>query len=138
MEETEEQLVIDEADLVLSYGYVLPFEAAFRASNRWTKGWYLSGITRFASGMPVTLYNNTDSSLLGSMPNGVNNNGVDMPNYTPGPLNIQTDPRGGLPAFNTSLFSLPSLEAVLPLIPHALAVIQGAANLHHEGEPARR
>jgi len=91
-------------NVVLSYGYVLPFEAAFRASNRWTKGWYLSGITRFASGMPVTLYNNTDSSLLGSMPNGINNNGVDTPYYTPGNLAINTDPRNRRAAFNTALF----------------------------------
>ena len=82
----------------------MPFAGIFRAQNRWTTGWSLSGITRFASGFPVTLYNNTDSSLLGTMPNGINNNGVDTPYYTPGNLEINTNPRNGHPAFNTELF----------------------------------
>ena len=63
-----------------------------------TTGWSLSGITRFASGFPVTLYNNTDSSLLGTMPNGINNNGVDTPYFIPGNLEINANPRNGRPA----------------------------------------
>jgi hypothetical protein len=91
-------------DFVASYRYELPFAEIFRAQNRMTTGWSLSGITRFASGFPVTLYNNTDSSLLGTMPNGINNNGVDTPYYIPGNLEINTDPRNGRPEFNTALF----------------------------------
>ena len=91
-------------NVVISYRYKLPVETLSRAQNRWTTGWSISGITRFATGLPVTLYNNTDSSLLGSMPNGINNNGVDTPYYIPGDLRINTDPRNGRPAFNTSLF----------------------------------
>ena len=64
----------------------------------------LSGITRFARRLPVTLYNNTDSSLLGTIPNGINNNGVDTPYYTPGNLEINTNPSNGRAAFNTALF----------------------------------
>ena len=90
--------------LVVSYNYHLPFARLVRANNRWTEGWALSGVTRFATGMPVTLFNNTDSSLIGSMPNGINNNGVDTPYYLPGKLNVNTDPRNGKPAFNTELF----------------------------------
>jgi hypothetical protein len=60
----------------------------------------------------VTLYNNNDTSLLGTIPNGINNNGVDTPNFTPGNLLVNTDPRNGRPAFNTSLFSLPPLGAI--------------------------
>ncbi len=59
--------------------------------------------------LPVTFYNNNDTSLLGSIPNGVNNNGVDTPNRAPGDLHINNNPRNGLPAFDTSLFSLPAL-----------------------------
>ena len=70
-------------NFVVSYNYRIPFESLFRASNRWTKGWEISGITRFSTGLPVTLYNNTDSSLLGTNPNGINNNGVDTPYFTP-------------------------------------------------------
>ena len=91
-------------NFVASYRLELPFAEIFRAQNRWTTGWSLSGITRFASGFPVTLYNNTDSSLLGTMPNGINNNGVDTPYYTPGNLEINTNPRNGRAAFNTALF----------------------------------
>lgn len=91
-------------NFVASYRFQLPVGTIFHAQNRWTSGWTVSGITRFATGLPVTLYNNTDSSLLGSMPNGINNNGVDTPYYLPGNLALNTDPRNGRPAFNTSLF----------------------------------
>jgi len=91
-------------NFVASYRYQIPLQALFHAQNRWTRGWSLSGITRFSTGLPVTLYNNTDSSLLGSMPNGINNNGVDTPYYSPGNLEINTNPRKGQPAFNTALF----------------------------------
>ena len=60
--------------------------------------------------MPVTLFNNNDTSLLGTIPNGINNNGVDTPDYTPGNLAVNTDPRNGKPAFNTSLFRLPDWD----------------------------
>src|SRR5208282_4949555 len=91
-------------NLVMSYKYKLPIDALLKSQSGWAAGWSLSGIARFATGLPVTLYNNTDSSLLGSMPNGINNNGVDTPYYLPGNLEINTDPRHGRAAFNTALF----------------------------------
>ncbi len=91
-------------NFVVSYHYDLPIAAVLHAHNRWTSDWALSGVTRFASGLPVTLFNNTDSSLLGSMPNGINNNGVDTPYYVPGNLDVNTNPRNGRAAFNTALF----------------------------------
>lgn len=39
----------------------------------------------------------------------MNNNGLDTPDRAPGDLRINNNPRNGLPAFNTSLFSLPAL-----------------------------
>ena len=36
---------------------------------------------------------------------GVNSTSIDMLNCTPGPLNINHNPRNGLPYFNTSLFT---------------------------------
>jgi hypothetical protein len=57
-------------------------------------------------------FNNDDTSLLGTIPNGINNDGVDTPDYTPGNLAVNTNPRNGRPAFNTSLFSLPSLGQI--------------------------
>lgn len=94
-------------NLVVSYDYHLPLQLLIRRNNGWTRGWELSGISRFASGMPVTLYNNDDTSLLGSIPNGINNNGVDTPDYTPGDLKLNRNPRAGKFAFNTALFSIP-------------------------------
>lgn len=96
-------------NFVGSYNYELPFDRLFHRTNRLTTGWALAGIARFSSGFPVTLFNNGDTSLLGTQPNGVNNYGVDLPNYTPGPLNLNGNPRNRLPYFNTSLFSVPPL-----------------------------
>jgi hypothetical protein len=95
-------------NFVLSYNYQLPVASLVRKTNRWTDAWSISGITRLTTGLPVTLYNNDDTSLLGSIPNGINNNGVDTPDYKPGSLQLNMDPRNGRPAFNPSLFSIPS------------------------------
>ncbi len=96
-------------NFVVSYTYELPFEHLFGASNHWTKGWTISGITHFSSGFPVTLLNYGDNSLLGAEPNGINNYGVDEPQYTVGPLNLNSNPRNGNSYFDTSLFNLQPL-----------------------------
>jgi hypothetical protein len=88
---------------VASYRYNLPLEKLFPA-NRITKGWSLTGITRFSSGVPITLFDFNDNSLIGSGNNGVNGVGADEPNITPGSLQINHDPRNGKAYFNTSLF----------------------------------
>src|SRR5580658_7831836 len=44
-------------NFVVSYACELPFEHLSGVSNRWTKGWTISGITHFSSGFPVTLLN---------------------------------------------------------------------------------
>jgi hypothetical protein len=49
-------------NLVTSFHYQLPESKA--------SGWALAGIARFTSGLPVTLLNNNDTSLLGTIPNG--------------------------------------------------------------------
>jgi hypothetical protein len=92
-------------NFVVSYSDQLPIERLFHANNRWTQGWELSGITRFSSGLPVTLINYGDNSLLGSEPNGINNYGVDQPDYNGGPPQINKNPRNGQSYFNTSAFS---------------------------------
>ena len=97
-------------NFIASYEYQLPFERLLHASNRWTNNWAVSGITRFSTGFPVTLLNYGDNSLLGTQPNGINNYGVDEPQYTPGPLRLNRNPRSvGHNYFNTSLFSLQPL-----------------------------
>jgi Carboxypeptidase regulatory-like domain/TonB dependent receptor-like, beta-barrel len=92
-------------NLVVSYSYQIPLERLLRASNRFTEGWQISGITRVSSGLPVTLVNFGDNSLIGSEPNGVNNSGVDEPDFTPGNLDLNGNPPNGRPYFNTALFS---------------------------------
>jgi carboxypeptidase family protein len=92
-------------NFVVSYNYKLPFENLFHATNRWTQGWELSGISHFSSGLPVTLVNYGDNSLLGAEPNGINNYGIDEPDYTGGPLDLNSNPRNGRSYFNTSQFS---------------------------------
>jgi hypothetical protein len=96
-------------NLVASYEWKLPFAALLHRRTAWVEGWSLSGVARVSSGLPVTLYNNNDTSLLGTIPNGINNNGIDTPDYTPGNLALNADPRSGKPAFNAALFSLPDL-----------------------------
>jgi hypothetical protein len=99
-------------NFVASYNWKLPLPKLLPRRFGWADGWSLSGIARFTTGFPVTLFNNNDTSLLGTIPNGINNNGVDTPDYLPGNLDVNTNPRNGKPAFNTGLFSLPDLGHV--------------------------
>jgi len=92
-------------NFVASYRYELPFDRLFRRSNRLTRGWAVSGTTRFATGFPVTLFDDSDNSLLGTLGNGVNNYLLDTPQYNGAPLDINTNPRNGRPEFNTAAFS---------------------------------
>jgi hypothetical protein len=96
-------------NFVVSYRYELPLDLLLGKKNRFTQGWIVSGITRLSTGFPVTLFNNSDNSLLGTQPDGVNDYGVDEPNVVPGPLNLNQNPRNGKPYFNTALFSLQPL-----------------------------
>jgi hypothetical protein len=91
-------------DFVATYSLALPVERLFHHSNRWTSAWSLSGTTRFASGLPVTLSDNSDNSLLGTLGNGANNFLIDTPRYIPGDLQINKNGRNGKPAFNTASF----------------------------------
>jgi hypothetical protein len=91
-------------NFVATYTYALPLDRLFRR-NRLTDGWSISGTTRFSTGFPVTLADDSDRSLLGTLGNGVNNELLDTPQITPGPLEIDTNPRNGRPEFNTSLFA---------------------------------
>jgi hypothetical protein len=96
-------------NFVTSYEYQLPFERFLR-SNRLTQGWSLSGITRFATGFPITMVNNGDNSLIGTNPNGINNSSIDEPDYNGGSLHLNRNPRtNGGNYFNASAFSMNAL-----------------------------
>jgi hypothetical protein len=93
------------ANFVLSYHYELPFAHLF-GRNRFASGWILSGITRFANGIPIPLTDSGDRSLLGT-------SYADRPNCAAGPLNLaMNNPRTGLPYFNTALFSRETIGQV--------------------------
>jgi hypothetical protein len=92
-------------NFVATYRYQLPFDRFGRRARFLTDGWTISGITRVSSGFPVTLAIHGDNSLQGSIPNGVNNHSLDLPDYTGGNLNLNRDPRNGLPYFNPALFT---------------------------------
>jgi hypothetical protein len=91
-------------DFVVSYNYDLPF-AHFLHPNRLTNGWALSGITRFASGLPVTFASSSDNYLVQVQNNGVNATSIDMPNYDGTGYKINRNPRNGKPLFNADAFT---------------------------------
>jgi hypothetical protein len=96
-------------NLVASYHYELPFDKLLK-SSRLSNGWILSGILRFASGLPVTMTETDDRSLTGTGGGGGGGND-DEPRYMRGPLERGSNPRACVnnpsckPYFNTSLFS---------------------------------
>ena len=89
-------------NFVFSYNWLMPFDKYVTAG--WAKkvagGWSLSGVTNFATGLPITMSENDDNSLIGS-----NAIPVDVPNFAGGHVLATTNPRKGGTYFNTSLFS---------------------------------
>ena len=93
-------------DLVVSGTVQLPSTSASGAkwANVITRGWSISDITTFASGLPVTFSETDDRSLAGA------GEDIDLPNYDrqAGPLlgdGSSQNPRSGKPYFNTNLFT---------------------------------
>jgi hypothetical protein len=96
-------------NLVATYRYQLPLDRISRRGKALTRNWVISGITRASTGFPVTLAEHGDNSLEGSIPNGVNNHSLDLPDYNGGSLSLNPNPRNGLPYFNTSAFDTNAL-----------------------------
>jgi hypothetical protein len=92
-------------NFVASYKVNLPFDQLFQRRNRLTDGWSVAGTTRLSTGLPVTLYDDSDNSLLGTLGNGINNYLLDTPSYNGTALDINTNPRNGRSEFNSSAFS---------------------------------
>ena len=95
-------------NVVTSFHYDLPVHS----SRNPLHGVAIAGIARFTSGLPVTLLNNNDTSLLGTIPNGINNNGIDTPQWSGSSLHLNTNPRQGSAMFDAAQFSLPALGAM--------------------------
>jgi hypothetical protein len=77
-------------NFVASYSYRLPIDK-IDGPKRLTNGWSVSGITRFSTGLPVTMVETDDQSLQGTGFGGPITLPADTPNFV-GPLDI-TDPR---------------------------------------------
>jgi hypothetical protein len=86
-------------NFVVSYSYDLPFvKSPNGVKGKVLSGWTVSGITRFATGFPVTLSEGDDASLCGC-------DGVDTPNWNGQPIHF-LDPRApGNLFFDPSPFS---------------------------------
>ena len=89
-------------NFVGSFKVTLPFDLLLKRSDRLTNGWSIAGTARFSTGLPVTLSDDSDNSLLGTLGNGINNYLLDTPEYHAAPLDINTNPRNGRPEFNNS------------------------------------
>jgi len=88
-------------NFVFSYNWLLPFDKLVGSGlgKKLLGGWSLSGVTNFATGLPVTVTENDDNSLIGA-----NAIPLDVPNYTPGAkLFINRNPRARQPYFNNAI-----------------------------------
>jgi hypothetical protein len=92
-------------NFVASYSYLLPLDK-LGGPKKLTNGWQISGITRFATGLPVTLVENDDRSLLGTGFGGPITLAVDTMNFNGGSVGI-TNPRNNISHyyFNPTAFS---------------------------------
>lgn len=91
-------------NFVVSYSYALPFSKwTGGKAKRLFDGWQLAGITRFSTGLPITMVASGDTSLCGC-------SGADRPNYDDQPITIY-NPRdsNNQQYFSTAQFSLPQL-----------------------------
>ena len=94
-------------NFVASYETKIPFDRFFHTTEGWknklASGWAISGITSFASGLPVSLSYPNDNSFTGTAGTSAP---IDLPDFTPGgPILQNTNPRKGGTYFNTALFS---------------------------------
>jgi len=96
-------------NLVTSFQLRMPELKSKGLPHAVVSGWAVAGIARFTSGLPVTLLNNNDTSLLGTIPNGINNNGVDTPDWSGQSLHLNRNPRRDQPVFDASQLTLPAL-----------------------------
>jgi hypothetical protein len=89
-------------NFVASYNYTLPIDK-LGGPARLTHGWAISGITKFATGLPVTLVETDDQSLLGTGFGGPITLPVDTPNLV-APVVIENPRKTDGQYFSTASF----------------------------------
>ena len=76
-------------NFVVSYSYDLPFQRVSASGSgpvhKFLDGWIITGITRFTTGLPISMGESGDNSLCGC-------GGVDRPNWNGQPIHF-SDPR---------------------------------------------
>ncbi|HSB13630.1 MAG TPA: TonB-dependent receptor [Bryobacteraceae bacterium] len=92
-------------NFVVSYNYAVPFDR-WLGQNRFTSGWSLNGITRFATGFPVNIRQSGDYSLVGS-------GSTDVPDLV-GSVRTQ-DPRNSGPNGEANLYFFTDAFSLAPL-----------------------
>ncbi len=90
-------------NFVASYNYLLPIDK-LGGPKQLTNGWAISGITRFSTGLPVTLVETDDHSLLGTGFGGPITLPVDTPDQV-GRVVIEDPRKTGGQYFNPSAFA---------------------------------
>ncbi len=99
-------------NFVFSYSYDLPFHHLTHSKNgilfRALSGWEIAGVTRFTTGVPVSLSETDDNSLCGCEILG--NSAVDFPDYNNQPIQ-HFNPRNsnGFQQFSTDPFTSEAL-----------------------------
>jgi hypothetical protein len=100
-------------NFVSSYEVKLPFDRVFHANSGWkdrlVSGWAISGVTTFATGLPVSLSETDDNSLTGTANTSAP---IDLPALAPGKILNNTNPRSGQPYFNVNLFTAEPLGTI--------------------------
>ena len=102
-------------NFVGSYNYNFQFDKLFHLdhgfTNKLSAGWSISGITTFATGLPISLGEGDDNSLTGAV-------GVDVPQLSgtgqlfTGGTTTSKNPRSGLPYFNPGYFTFEPLGQI--------------------------
>jgi hypothetical protein len=86
-------------NFVVSYGYDLPFaRSSSGVRGKLLSGWTISGITRIATGFPITVTESDDQSLCGC-------SGADVPKYNGQPIRYLDPRKPGHQYFDPSPFS---------------------------------
>lgn len=91
-------------NFVISYTVNFPFKAAGNM-DKVVSGWALSGITNFSNGLPPFIYEDDDSSLLGTDDSGPIPLGIDVPDYSGGQIHRENPRSLNHSYFNSAQFS---------------------------------